>query len=209
MNDPRERLHDYVDEALTAAESAEFERELARDPELRAELDAVRALIAAARDLPGHAPSRDLWPNIEGRIRRRRVVPLRFVLPTLAAAAAVALFFVLSSHDVEDRTPPASTVSPSLVDSRDADSRTADSLDAEFARSSRDVLAALSRDGSSLDPETVAIIEENLQQIERAMGEIRRALELDPNNAGLERILTAENRRRHQVLKNAAALSAI
>jgi hypothetical protein len=206
MNDPRERLHDYVDDALTAPERAEFERELEHDPELRVELDDVRALIAVARDLPDHAPSRDLWPSIEGRIRRRRVVPLRFVLPTLAAAAAVALFFVLSSHEVEDRTPPTSTVSPStsLVDSR-----AADSLDAEFARSSRDVLAALSRDGSSLDPETVAIIEENLLQIERAMNEIRRALELDPNNAGLERILTAENRRRHQVLKNAAALSAI
>ena len=203
MSDPRGRLHDYVNDSLPAAERAAFERELARDPLLREELDDLLALVAAARDLPGVAPARDLWPGIAGRIRRRRIVRVRFVLPALAAAAAAAavVFFALPA-DVEDRAP-APSMSPSTA--RGA----ADSLDAEFSRSTREVLAALSRDGSSLDPETVAIIEENLQKIERAMGEIRAALERDPNNAALQRVLTAENRRRHQVLKHAAALSAI
>lgn len=199
MSDARDRLHDYVDGSLSAAECAEFERELVSDSRLREELADVRALLAAAEELPDAVPTRDLWPGIAQRIHRRRIVPIRFILPVLAAAAAVALFFVLSS-DVENRaTAPAPEIS----------SMVPDSLDVEFARSSREVLAALSRDGSSLDPETIAIIEENLQQIEQAMNEIRHALERDPNNAGLQRILTAENRRRHQVLKNAAALSAI
>ena len=66
-------------------------------------------------------------------------------------------------------------------------------------------LAQLLTDRSEeLDPETIALIRTNLEIIDTAVREIRAALEDDPGNPELERLLTAGYRRRGALLRRTA-----
>ena len=56
-----------------------------------------------------------------------------------------------------------------------------------------------------LDPETVAIIEASLATIDRAIGEARHALEDDPNNPVLNRLLIKNQHAKLRVLRQASA----
>jgi hypothetical protein len=59
-----------------------------------------------------------------------------------------------------------------------------------------------------LSPETIAVVEDNLRIINRAIVEARRALEKDPGNMRLGRLLTAMHHRRVDLLLRATQLSA-
>jgi anti-sigma-K factor RskA len=58
--DTREQVAAYLLGELDAAQAAEFDRRLQSDPEVRAEVDAMRPLIADLEGLPGEA-----WPGAE------------------------------------------------------------------------------------------------------------------------------------------------
>jgi hypothetical protein len=63
-------LNGFVDGALEAGARREVESHLAGCASCRAEVAELQALLAATRDLPrAIEPERDLWPQIEGRIR--------------------------------------------------------------------------------------------------------------------------------------------
>jgi anti-sigma-K factor RskA len=85
----------YVLGELGGAELADFERRLAAEPGLRAEVDAARGTVAQLEALPAHAwPGADL-PAPSGAERAPRVARRRLTLrPALAAAALVAVFVV-------------------------------------------------------------------------------------------------------------------
>ncbi len=95
----RERLDDYIDGALGAAERAALETHLALCAECTEEVATLRALVEAAGALPaGVAPARDLWPELAQQLGARTGArPLgpwhrrRSWLPALATAAAVTL----------------------------------------------------------------------------------------------------------------------
>lgn len=86
-----ERLHAYLDGELGAEERAAFERELAREPALRAELERVRAL-----DVELDALYREEQRRAEPALARLRLPPARargtrlpWLLVPLAAAAGL------------------------------------------------------------------------------------------------------------------------
>ena len=65
-----DQLNGYADGSLAASERDAVESHLAACVTCRAEADELRALLAAARELPrAIEPERDLWGGIEGRIR--------------------------------------------------------------------------------------------------------------------------------------------
>jgi anti-sigma factor RsiW len=95
----------YHDGELRGLPRLLLERRLARSPELRRELEALRALRARVRERDEAAPAApDLWPGIEARLAqapspvlRRPPLPRRLVAPVgafAAAAAAAALALV-------------------------------------------------------------------------------------------------------------------
>ncbi len=103
-------LQAYHDGELGALARRRLERRLARSPELRSELEALRALGALVRERGGVAPVPDLWASISARLpaaegrRAEALAPGRFALPlprlarplgALAAVGAAALALLL------------------------------------------------------------------------------------------------------------------
>jgi hypothetical protein len=193
----------------------------------RHENDPDPRLDEAVRDLPRSIePDRDLWPGIEREIRAgaREVPPDRAGEKTgagasagspgrgrpgtviegrfdgwrraLLAAAAVAIFLI--GYLIGDRASR-EPLPPGPEPRSDRAAAPAGALDT--------LLAAFDRQDSSLDPEVVEVLRRNLELIEAAMREIRAALEEDPGNPRLERMLDGETRRRGVILRRAADLA--
>jgi hypothetical protein len=208
-----DRLDDLVDAALADEERARVEAHLATCPACRAEETLLRQILADARALPREStPERDLWPGIARQIGpSAEVVPLRprplarrFWMPALAAAAvAAAAVSMLVTRPAggpagvpSGRPIAVSTGKVTLLDAEEG-----------YARATTDLLAALAERGDSLSPETRAAVERNLAVIDQALKEIREALEKEPGNPELTRMLTATHRKKVDVLRRVVRLS--
>jgi len=96
-----DRLSDYLDSELTAAERAALESHLASCRECTATLAELREVVARAAALTARPPAADLWPGIEPRLQSGALLPFpakpsrrfSFTLPQLAAAG-IALMVV-------------------------------------------------------------------------------------------------------------------
>jgi Putative zinc-finger len=95
-----ERLSEYLDDELTAAERSAFESHLAGCAQCAATLADLREIVDRARTIGPRPPQTDLWPTIVERIgppsrfgasarQRRETRRFSFTLPQLAAAAVV------------------------------------------------------------------------------------------------------------------------
>ena len=197
-----EVLHEYLDGTLSEGERAELEARLATDGALAEELVALRSVIAAAQDLPPSiAPPRDLWPGIEKRIQEQKVV--RFPTRRLLAAAAAILIFVAGIYTGVLRDQQ----STQRAEAPPTGTMLLDRVEEEYTMASTDVLERLSGREDELDPATVELIRNNLEIIDEAIREIRVALDEDPDNPRLNRLLTGEYRRRGALLRHAAGVA--
>lgn len=219
--DVRARLDEHVDELLDGQELLQVERHLAGCAGCREELRGLRALLAEAAALPEELePPRDLWPGIEARLApRARVLafapPLRrwaFLAPPLAAAAAVVLAIGLGLRpgpQPEPKPGPSQTpvaeagLSPVALGSGASLAQAED----EYRRATQQLLESLRSEQRALPPGTLETVERNLSAIERSLGEIRAALEQDPQNAQLARLLNSTQRRKLQMLQSVARLT--
>ena len=91
-----EALSAYLDNELDPAHRADLERRLAAEPDLRAELDALRAVVAQLHAAPLLRAPHDfrLDPAVYGR--RRTTTPLRRVTRWSSAVSALAAVIVLA-----------------------------------------------------------------------------------------------------------------
>jgi Putative zinc-finger len=200
------RLDDFVDELLPERERAELQSHLDGCASCRAEIEEIRALLAAARDLPRALPPPwDSWPEIESRLPPRERRPLLAGwIPQAVAAALLIAFGGISSRLL---WPPA------------PDPRTAETQDTavaagtiELARAEADYLRvkeslwiSIYHHHDELSPMTVAVVEHNLQTIDEAIEDIHQALEQDPGNPRLASQLFANHRRGIGLLRRLAA----
>jgi anti-sigma factor RsiW len=239
MNHPeiRDRLNDFADGDLPAAEREEVQKHLAACAECSLEVEAIHGLRAQARALPREiAPPRDLWPEIaarigvqtgavDGEIARRRVVgtvfrpPARSIWRRRAGLAAAALALVafssaVTTHWIGRRGAPTPEVA-ALPEARVAEpARAVTALAAfrpterEYLRTVEDLETVLEARRHRLAPETVATVEENLRIIDRAIWESRVALEADPGNADLPLVLSGVYRKKVELLQAAIQLPA-
>jgi hypothetical protein len=102
---PTEKLSEYIDGDLTAAERDRVERHLSSCSQCAGLVEDLRAVVRGAQAVHDDAPAADLWPGIASRLEPRDSVPrvvaiesrrgprrLSFSIPQLAAASlAVAL----------------------------------------------------------------------------------------------------------------------
>lgn len=208
-----ERLDDYADGVLNEAEFQEVELHLAACDACRHEEQRLRALLAQAAALPRElVPGHDLWPGVEGRLRRRwsfgrrdaTGAPAweRWLMPALAAAAAV---LALSTFLPRPWRPPAETGGRRHAISDGT--RGLNSAEAEYARASADLMEALQARRATLPPATAAAVDDNLRTIDQALQDIRSALDQDPQNARLARLLNATHRRKVAFLQQLVRLS--
>lgn len=216
-----ERLSEYLDGTLGGAERLDCERHLADCAECTATLDELRRVVARAQALEHRAPRADLWTGIAARIgvsrpgvasltqqrARRRIA---FTLPQLMAAsialvmisgAGAWLAFSRANRDIALTQTPrrgdtAAAATVSWV------SRADPKYDARVA----ELQKALDQGRGRLDSSTVRVIEKNLDIIDAAIGEARRALAADPANQYLNVHLADTMRRKLELLRQASAL---
>jgi len=209
------RIDDYVDDVLSAEQVNELESHLEACAGCRRQEQSLRSLLEQAAALPKQLqPGRDLWPEIATRLPvRRRVFP--FVRswvpvtwnPALAAAAvllialssAVTAFLMRGGRGAADLAEgPGVTLQPVAMATGVSSIGQAEM---EYERAAQALLARIETRRDSLSPETLRVVEQNLETIDAALGEVRRALVEDPSNPGLVRMLASTHRKRIEVLQ--------
>ena len=212
----REILDDWVDGSLSEAEHQEAELHLASCAACRADERKLRAFVAEAAGLRHEAqPGRDLWPGIATRIESRARL-LRFVrrgglLSGLAAAAALVLALVLSRGP----QPGAgvASVGSSSATARPAAAGTADieKAEAEYLRATSQLIQTLNARRGSMPPEAqkqMADLEANVAAIDTALRQVKDALEKDPQNTKLNKMLASTHQKKIDLLLKLIRLSA-
>jgi len=210
------QLDDYVDGYLEATEALQVRLHIDDCSECSAEERSLRRLLAEATALPiDVAPRRDLWPGIADRISPNdaRRFGGGWAQGLLAASILIATiglgYLALRPVDV---APAASFVPPTPVEALPASEQTdalRSILSAERAleEAKLQLRQALGEQRATLAPETQEMVDRNLTIIEDAIGEIRVALDGDPGNAELSRMLLAAHQSEIQLLQRFTRLA--
>lgn len=220
---PIEQLSEYIDDELTPAARASLEAHLSTCPECTALLADLRAVVAAARNVGEEPPTWDLWPAIARRlaprsrapqvvaIESRRARRFSFSIPQLAAASiAVALLSagavwlaIRGGGEPFGAASPTGGVPVTAV----SDAGVADQRFAEYEAAVADLERLVDELGDRIDPESRDAIDQNLAIIDAAIGQIRGALEADPDDAYLNTHLASTMQRKIDVLQEATRLA--
>lgn len=221
-----DRLSEYVDDELTAAERTALEAHLASCRGCTATVDELRAVAGRARQLPGRPPATDLWPAIESEIGARPEAPFwsartrsattrgakarfSFTLPQLVAAGLALMVmsgggvWVLQHGGRATSMPPVAATDPISAPPR---TLPAGMTDPRYDEAIADLQQALEAGRTQLDAKTIAVIEANLQAIDAAIDQSRRALAEDPENVYLNNHLGQARQRKLALLRRATAL---
>lgn len=161
-----------------------------------------------------------LWPAIEARIEQRKIATLPFVSPASspaasrpatawsswlgrsawiigAAAAIVGAVAITARIGHSPRSVGAD--SSALVDQRMMIQAT-DSARV-YEQETRDLLDRLELERSMLRPSAVTAIDRDLRVVDSAIAEVKAAIERDPNNPALRRLLAESYRHKLDVLR--------
>ena len=153
-------------------------------------------LLAAVRQLPREIePERDLWPSLETQLQPRR--PKRLY----ALTAAAALLFAIAGATWLAEPEPVPTVQV-LAPAPEAEPDWQDEMDEATAA----LAARLEERRHELDPETLALVEQNLALIDAAIAETAEALEAHPDDQRLALALRDVLSRKVQLLETATRL---
>jgi anti-sigma factor RsiW len=207
-----DRLSEYIDDELTPDERTALEGHLAGCDACARLLDELRLVVDRAAAAPALPPASDLWPEIAARLATARhsglagASPARriaFTAPQLAAAALlVALLSGWMVWTATSRPAP-----PGAVDGVAAEGAAAPTLSpAQYDQAVAELERTLALGRDRLDAATVAVVEENLAIIDRAIEEARRALNEDPSNSYVSGHLAQVRRQKLELLRYAAAL---
>ena len=207
-----ERLSEYLDNELDAAERAAVEAHLAECGECRADLQALAAVVARAGTLTDTPPDRNLWPGVEARIAPPQVLRptfagrrFAFTMPQLIAAS-LALMIASGGMVWLARLGGERTDFPAVLGEVPSPVRPANFGDAAFDQAVADLQQTLDAGRGRLDAQTIRILETNLQAIDRAIAQCREALAADPANVYLNTYLAETRRRKLELLRRATAL---
>jgi anti-sigma factor RsiW len=212
MNDRwMDRLSEYLDGELPAADRAALEAHLETCDDCSALLGDLRRVVDRARMAEEYGPRRDLWPGIARRIGATPASSPRigrkwsFSLPQLAAAAILlmtlsgsAVWLLRSTALSPAAVPFATTATPVATN--------ASSVSQSYAAAVADLERVLAAGRGQLDTTTVRVIEQNLVAIDQAIAQAQRALLADPANLYLNTHLAETMRRKLDLLRRAATL---
>ncbi len=206
----RGRLDEWVEGALGERQKEAVAAHLAGCDDCRAEARALEALLAAAADLPREIrPPRELWAGIDARLagserpRRAGLPAWAMVAAALALVVATAAVTTILTRNYDEavalKLRRAGESAPPTA-ARDEDVPGAD--EARFLAASQELLAGL--EAQDLSPETMEIVRRNLEVIDAAIAELQVALDRDPGNGELTRMLLATYQRKIDLLEQAA-----
>jgi anti-sigma factor RsiW len=232
-----DKLSDYLDDELEAAERAAVDAHLRECADCSAVLNDLRRVIALAQAAAADArpPQADLWTGVAGRIDRIRQ-PRRVSLTFSQLAAAAVLVAAVSAglawqfappfggQALRSETSPTDDVARAFPGSpergtreggRPADGGAESGVaivgvnlaDDQYDAAVADLERALKQGRGKLDQATIAVVEQNLQTIDQAIAQAREALASDPANSYLSGHLVEARRRKLDLLRRATALT--
>lgn len=243
-----ERLSEYLDGDLDAADRAALEAHLQGCDDCRATLTELREVVSLAHHLEDRAPAHDLWTGIRDRIgtaaaaglaaaprggaipfRRRPPRRFAFTIPQLAAAGIALILMTGGAVWLLGTAPGAATVAaheagppaPGSVDNGGVGTAThlaatggapaAPRFASHLAGAPYDVAVAdlqqaLTAGREVLAPATIAVLEENMAIIDRAIAEATSALAEDPANIYLTNYLADTMKRKLELLRYTNAI---
>lgn len=219
-----DRLSEYLDDELEAAERRALESHLDECRECRTTLEDLKRVTARARSLSDSPPPAELWPAISARLGASRF-PGRvagstvrqgargrrfsFTLPQLAAAAAALVVLSAGASWLAWRGNARGTqLTVGAPDLQVTGGATTAGLEtARFDTEIAQLRRALDEGRDRLDPATVATLEQNLKIIERAIVQAKRALAADPANSYLREHLAETMQRKIDLLRRATQLA--
>ena len=220
----RARLDDWAAGTLPAEERRDVATHLEECAACGAEERELQALLAATAELPREIlPPRDLWAGIDARLdapaaevaaspwRPSAGLP-RWALVAAALALVVvtaAVSSLLTRRYDEAMALKLRRASEGSVESGSpttrlpaAGTRADGEQEARFLAASQELLDGLER--QNLAPETMEIVRRNVATIDAAIVELHAALERDPGNGELNRMLLATYQRKIDLLEQAA-----
>jgi anti-sigma factor RsiW len=212
-----DRLSDYLDDELTPVERAAIEAHLASCRECAGVLEELREVVERAGSLPPRPPDADLWPGIEPRIgRTATVMPFQprpatrrfsFTAPQLVAAG-LALMAMSGGGVWVLQHGGRATDAPAVVASAPGTDPIvpASLADPRYDEAIADLEQALKAGRGDLDAATIRILETNLDAIDNAIDQSRRALAADPANVYLNNHLADARQRKLALLRRATAM---
>ena len=197
------RLSEYFDGELSEHESASVAQHVEGCAECRQVLSELREVVSRARGVVDTEPRRDLWPQVEWRIRARR--RFAFTLPQLIAASLALM--VLSGGMVWLARLGGDRTDFPVIGALGSPVMPAALVGAHYDAAIMDLQETLAAERDKLDPQTVRVLEENLKSIDTAIEQCRRALASDPMNPYLSEHLVLAKKRKLGLLRRAAAMS--
>ena len=202
-------LDDYVDGSLSEADHQELELHLATCDACRREEQSLRVFLAQAASLKrDRVPSRDLWPAIETRLHEERrvlrFIPRRFVLPAglLAAAAVTALWFARPQASLTTPAPAGTATEVKAGGGSDIEK-----AEADYVKATNQLLQVLNERKKKMAPEDAKALDENMLRIDASLHEVREALDKDPQNPKLTRMLASTHQKKLDLLLRLIRLS--
>jgi hypothetical protein len=218
-------LSDYLDgEELPLDERRRIEAHLVECADCRATLAELREVTARAATLADTPPGVDLWPGVAARIgdgtrqaedslRRPAIVSIRpaarrisFTVPQLVAAGLALM--LLSGGTVWLARMGGSNTDFEQLSAQSDTLRDVRAVDAYYDQAIADLQRTMDAGRGRLDPETLRVLETNLQAIDRAIEQCRSALTDDPGSVYLSTHLASAQRRKLTLLRRATALVA-
>lgn len=219
-----DQLSDYLADELDPAARHRLEEHLAGCIRCRDVLDGLRHVVAVAGEAAELQPRRDLWPQIRAGLggapgiapdqdiielpttfRRPIEIALSGARLGVAAAALVLVtagttWWVASGSSLGGEGGPAAAGAVTTVAGEPG-------IPQDLAAQLGMLEDVLESARTTLDPETVATLERNLQTIETAITDSRQALQTDPGNAFLLEHLERMYRRKLVYLQDAVRVA--
>ena len=208
-----DRLSEYLDGELTPDERTSLEAHLATCRECTDTLAELRAVVARAGALVPRAPETDLWPAVAERIDAPpAVVPfltrsrqrISFTVPQLVAAGLALM--VVSGGGVWVLNHGGRATEMQHLSAADPAVLPASFADPHYDEAIADLQQTLQDGRAQLDPETVKILESNLDAIDKAIDQCRQALAADPANLYLHNHLADARQRKLALLRRAVEM---
>lgn len=201
------RLDDWFDGELADAAAADFQAHLDHCEACRSKVDSTRQLLLAAGGLAREMePPRSLWPEIEARLRQEAAAPATAPAWPRALAAGLLVAGVFFAGMLADRMLHESEPQAELA----AIERIPDGLGAAAARETLpagQVELVSGIDFATNGEQTEDVMLRNLLVVNLAIRQLEAAVESEPDNAQLRRLLTSLYEQEQDLLRKAEVMN--
>ena len=226
-----DKLSEYIDGELSAADAAALQRHLLSCDGCAAIHAELLQLVSAAKELEDIGPEHDLWAGIANRIgapalpttadvvpitAARRGGPRRFSLSLVQLAAAAVVLMALSGgfvYFLSNRAAQPQVAAGTIVQSSGGAMgntrlvttpvETSPMYDSDVA----ELEQLLEQQRGQLDPQTVEVVERSLESIDQAIDDAQTALSADPGNPYLHRQLDNTMQKKLDILRRATRVN--